>query len=553
MLSKELKQQRIEQLLSIVKLACLIFPTAITFQSLISERYSHHYLLPYGVLITAILGLIYYLWSTSTKYKFHKNYTHLIGIIEHVVLGWILFLIILLSGGITSPNKFMFIFIIITSTIQLGLKGGLYVAGISSFATLCMDLYMAKDLVINPYFENDLTLAGVFLLTAWILGTYVEGEREHIEMLENMVNYDGLTEVYNHRFFFEQLQKDFDHAKLTDTPLTLLFLDIDYFKCYNDLNGHLEGDQVLTQMGNLLSTTVASRGTVARYGGEEFAVLLPNYDHKKGSKIAELLRQTVELTPFKGEENLPNNVLTVSVGIATYPNQAKDSIELIKCADDALYRAKFFDKNRVETYSSILDELEKNIAKEDLDILNSIKTLVNMINIKDRYTYGHVERVVMYSRRLGNALKLSKDDLRTLVCGAYMHDVGKIDIDESILIKKMPLTNDEWLQLKQHPVKGEETIQYVHCLQSARPLVRHHHERYDGCGYPDGLKGEEIPYLARILTVVDSFDAMTSNRVYNTKKSYDEAIIELERCKGAQFDPDITDCFISLIRNTPNF
>lgn len=551
--SKELKKQRIEQLLSIVKLACLLFPTVITFQNLASLTSTENSLIPYSVFIAIILGFTYYIWSFTTKKKISVHYSDMIALVEHFILGLILFSIVLLSGGVHSPNKFIFIFIIITATIQLGYKPGLYVAGIASLSILAMDLYLARDLTINPYFENDLSLSGVFLLTAWILGTYAEAERTHINYLEEMVNYDGLTKVYNHRYFFEQLQQDFEKAKLTQAPLTLLFIDIDYFKFFNDVNGHLEGDKVLAEIGHILQSNVGKKGTVARYGGEEFAILLPNVDHQEGTLIAEHLRKTVEETPFAGEENQPNNVLTISLGIATYPREAKDSIELIKCADDALYRAKFFDKNRVEPYSSILDELEKNISKEDLDVLNSIKTLVNMINIKDRYTYGHVERVVLYSKRLAETLGLTEMDKRTLVCGAYIHDVGKIDINESILIKRMPLTDDEWEKLREHPIKGEETIKYVNCLQQARPLVRHHHERYDGTGYPDKLKGEEIPYLARVLTVVDSFDAMTSNRVYNTRKSYAEAIVELERCKGTQFDPLITDAFIEMIRTSEPF
>ena len=549
MIDKEFKKQRIEQRLSIVKLACLLFPAAITIKKFSDISNPKITLLPYSLWVAIALALIYYIWAFTTKRKIASKHINKISLLEYSVLGIILFILIILSGGVMSPNKFIFLFIIITATIQLGYKKGMYVAGIASLAILGLDLYEVRNVEVNPYFENDLILAGAFILTAWILGTYVESERSHINTLEDMVNYDGLTGLYNHRYFYEQLEKEFNLAKATQDALTMLFIDIDYFKYYNDLNGHLEGDNALKKIGKLLIDTVKGYGIVARYGGEEFAVLLPRLNHEEGSQLAELIRESVEATPFKGEKNQPGETLTVSIGIATYPSQSKDSIELIKYADDALYRAKFFDKNRVETYSSILDELEKNIPKKDLEVLNSIKTLVNMINIKDRYTYGHIERVVLYSRRLADALGLDDTDKRTLVCGAYMHDVGKIDIDKDILIKKMPLTPEEWEKLKEHPIKGEETIQYVTCLQNARPLVRHHHERYDGRGYPDGLKGEDIPYLARVLTVVDSFDAMTSNRLYNAAKSYEEALIELEKCKGTQFDPEIAECFIALIKS----
>jgi diguanylate cyclase (GGDEF)-like protein/putative nucleotidyltransferase with HDIG domain len=362
-----------------------------------------------------------------------------------------------------------------------------------------------------------------------------------------MVHKDGLTGVYNHRFFCDALKQQVLNSEKQQQPISMLFIDIDYFKEYNDLYGHQKGDEALKVIGDLLNSSIKQGEIVARYGGEEFAMLLPNTDEKEAIRIAEQIRMTIEKTYFTGQENQPNGNLTVSLGISTYPNKAKNDLELIKSADDALYRAKFFNRNRVEIYTSILDDLKKEIDEKDVALITSIKTLISIINAKDRYTYAHTEKVVIYSRLLAERLKLTEKDKKTLIYGAYMHDIGKINISKDILNKKMPLTGEEWSFLKEHPAEGVEIIKPVNSLQHIIPLIAHHHERYDGNGYPDGLKGEEIPFLARVLTVVDSFDAMTSNRPYNKRKSYEEGIEELRRCSGTQFDPSIAETFIEAI------
>ena len=200
-----------------------------------------------------------------------------------------------------------------------------------------------------------------------------------------------------------------------------------------------------------------------------------------------------------------------------------------------------------------MDDLKKNIDDKDIELVTSIKTLISIINAKDRYTYSHVERVVIYSRLLADKLNLSDVDKSNLIYGAYMHDIGKINIAKEILVKRMKLEKEEWEELKQHPENGVEIIKSVESLKDVIPLIKHHHERYDGKGYPDGLSGENIPYLARVLTVVDSFDAMTSNRPYNRRKSYEEGIEELRKCSGEQFDPEIAKAFIEVIESNVAF
>lgn len=546
--------KQINDMVSIVKLASLMFTAIIFFQYFFDENgvtldkfYDRVSLIPiFGVAV--MLLFIYILWAFATENKWKKTYDKYRILIENVLFMSIFILAIAFSGGNESEYKYIFLFIIMTNTIQSGLKVGVTISVLSSLAILIVDVICLPSAEINIYFQNDLILSGIFILTAWPLGFYVKIEGEHINKLEDLANKDGLTEVFNHRYFHDALKEKIAISDKLNKPLSMIFVDIDYFKNYNDLYGHQKGDDVLKNIGKILRANIRKDDLVARYGGEEFAILLPNTTEDEAMVIADKIRKNIEDTKFYGEENQPNGVLTASMGVSVYPDKAKDDVTLIKSADDALYRAKFFNKNRVETYTSILDEINSEIEEKDVELIASIKTLIIVINAKDRYTYGHSERVVLYSKLLADKLNLNERDKKQLVYGAYLHDVGKINISQDILIKKMPLTDEEWNLLKRHPQEGADIIKPVKPLEDIIPIILHHHERYNGTGYPDKLKGDEIPYLARVLSVVDSFDAMTSNRPYNTRKNYDEAIEEIRRCRGTQFDPEIAEKFIEVIQ-----
>ena len=546
------KQKQINDIVSVVKLSSLLFIGIILckyFYKMDSSMLYSYY--TYIYIFTPLIGLmlIYFIWTFSTKNKIKNDYEDLLNKIEIAIFLGIFSMIIFTFGANQSQYKFLYLFIIITTTIQSGMKRGLIVSGISSVIILSIDIVMFSNVEVNTYFEDDFILAGIFILTAWPLGFYVKIEREHISKLQDMINIDGLTELYNHRYFCDILSDKVNYGRINNQPVSMIFMDIDYFKNYNDTYGHQKGDDVLRKLGYIIKANIRTGDIPARYGGEEFAVILPNTTENEAMCIAEKLREKIESEYFEGEENQPNGKITTSIGVSVYPDKAKDEVELIKSADDALYRAKFFKKNRVEVYTSILDEIKRNVDKKDIELVTSIKTLISVINAKDRYTYGHTERVVAYSRLMADKLKLSEKDKQSLIYGAYMHDIGKINISQKILMKKMKLTDEEWEELKQHPSNGAEIIKSVESLKEIIPLIISHHERYDGNGYPNKLKGEEIPYLARILTVVDSFDAMTSNRPYNDVKAYEEGIEELLRCSGTQFDPNIVNNFIEVIQN----
>ncbi|NFI53961.1 diguanylate cyclase [Clostridium botulinum] len=552
---KNNKQKQIKDIVSVVKLSSLLLIGVILSRNFIknnsSSVWSSEIYYTVICLFTPLIALIliYLLWTASNKNKISTKYGNILNKVEITIFIIIFSTIILICGVNQSQYKLLYLFIIITTTIQSGMKQGLIVAGISSFIILTMDIIMLPNAEVNVYFQDDLVLAGIFILTAWPLGFYVKIEGEHIKNLEDMINIDGLTELYNHRYFCDSLVENVKSGEKYNKPVAMIFIDIDYFKQYNDINGHQKGDYVLKKIGKIIKENSRKEDIPARYVGEEFSIILPETNEEKALNIAENLRKSIETAYFEGEENQPNGKVTVSIGVSVYPYKAKNDVELIKSADDALYRAKFFYKNRVEVYTSILDEIKTNIDEKDIELVTSIKTLISVINAKDKYTYGHVERVVIYSRIIADKLKLSEYDKKILIYGAYMHDIGKINISKEILIKKMKITSEEWKILKQHPANGVEIIKSVESLKMLIPLIINHHERYDGKGYPNKLKGKEIPYLARILTVVDSFDAMTSNRPYNDRKTYEEGIEELERCSGTQFDPEIVKAFIEVIRS----
>jgi diguanylate cyclase (GGDEF)-like protein len=552
------RQKNIYEIVSIVKLICLLFCGTVLFIWYFSGKSSNTYVENnYGSI--ALIGLsvctfalIYLVWAFSSKRLREIKHLKRIQYIETSIFIFIFIMLIILSGAHVSQYKFLFLFIIITSTIQSGMKQGVIVACISSVSILLIDLIYGPKSSINQYFENDIILAGVFILTAWPLGYYVKIESEHRARLSHLINIDGLTEVHNHRFFHDSLKQEFEISQNFNRPLSVILVDIDYFKYYNDLYGHQQGDKVLKEVADVLKGSIRKQDVIARYGGEEFAIILPDTIENDAILVAERVRVSVERYNFDGEENQPNGKITVSVGVSNYPNKAKSAVELIKSADDALYKAKFFNKNRVETYYSILEELKQDIEQEHIDLITSIKTLISVINAKDRYTYAHTERVVMYCGLIADKLELDEEQKKNLRYGAYLHDIGKINIPKEILIKKMPLNDEEWEMLKQHPVNGIKIIKPVKSLRKIIPLIMYHHEKYDGTGYPTKLKGDKIPYLTRILTVVDSFDAMTSNRPYNMRKTYEEAILELERCSGTQFDPVIAKTFIEVIKENKN-
>lgn len=372
--------------------------------------------------------------------------------------------------------------------------------------------------------------------------------KERIEAAEYQAVIDGLTGLYNHRYFQQRLQEELEKAERYKSFLSLAILDIDYFKHYNDTQGHPAGDKVLKQISGLITENIRVADVAARYGGEEFALILIATGPEEAVSVTERIRQAVENYRFEGSDRQPAGKMTISAGVASYPVNANSKDELIKMADDALYKAKYISKNKVVLYYSVLDELKKDLDVSEQELVNTVKTLISVINSKDKYTYGHSERVVQYAAWIAQAMGLPDQEIRNLKMGAYLHDIGKIEIDRELLNKRETLSADEKGVLMQHPQWGAQIISPVKSLGDVVPIILHHHEKFDGSGYPGGLKGTDIPLAARILKVADSFDAMTTARPYREEKSFAEAAGELKRCAGIDFDPEVVQIFLGVLR-----
>ena len=546
-----------------IKFAYFIFATFIIMREIlidISADWSPTKLLLVAVVSSVSIVLLVTLYS-FTSARFHHRAPINEGFLafETFALLSISLTLIWFTGKSSSYFLVAFILILIPSTIQLGAYVGYLLTIALALFVLVLDFIHSWP-SISPYFiEKDLLLIVVFFITVWITNQFLQTDRKRILELETRANIDGLSGLYNHRYFHSSLSAEVRSCMFLHQPLTLLFLDLDAFKEFNDRFGHVNGDRIIAKIAQIMSEKAPKGAILSRYGGDEFAAILPNYKKEDALQFGELVREAVEsidMVHFFAESSVDNAhmaegiSLTISVGIAQWNEHTANAMALIQHADDALYRAKLFRKNRVEIYDSILDTFEMDIEQEDYELLRSLQALINIINARDRYTSGHVERVVMYSKALGQELGLQPDQRKSLSLAAYMHDIGKVNLTEKVLNKSTPLEENEWQDIKLHSVVGARILKEVAALSSIAPLVLHHHERYDGTGYPQGLKGEEIPFLARVLTVVDSFDAMTFDRPYKAAMTYSDAIKELRANKGRQFDPEIVEVFIRIVERS---
>jgi diguanylate cyclase (GGDEF)-like protein len=558
---EENRKNKVNQVVGIIKLCSVIFcgiilmtvivnmndGNAVDLEVQIPGAIKDLSIVTLAMISIGVLLLVYMGWSYFTRREKNSAMFEIKIILETAALLVINSFLVALTGAYRSPYKFIYLFLIIITTIQFGTALGITVACAAAGFLFSMDLLLLSPGGTNTYFETDLVLSGLFIFISWLIGYYVKIEEEHRKSIEGLINTDSLTGLYHQKYFRDLFNGSMDFFESTERPVSLLLVDINNFRYYNELHGKGAGDEALKKVAAILKQCVRDRDVVSRYGGDEFAVILPDTTEEQAILAAERIRKTVNETWFYGEEKLPGGKLTVSIGISSFPDKAKTRAELIKGVDDALSRAKRVEKSRVETYHVILKELKADIDREHIDLINSLRTLISVINAKDNYTYSHTERVVGYCRKIATRLMLNERDARILEYGAYMHDIGKIEIPQYILNKKTPLTVCEWEILKNHPVKGAEIMKTVESLKDVVPLILYHHERYDGSGYPEGLAGDEIPLLARILTVADSYDAMTSKRPYKEAKTFYEAIEELRRCQNSQFDPVIANAFIEIL------
>jgi diguanylate cyclase (GGDEF)-like protein len=330
---------------------------------------------------------------------------------------------------------------------------------------------------------------------------------------------DALTGLGNRRALTRELDEALAEA-VPESPLVLALFDLDGFKHYNDTFGHPAGDVLLTRLGSNLKNYLGNRGKVFRMGGDEFCALFaPRLEDR-----VELLDGAALALSEQGE----GFWIGCSYGAISLPLEATDAAEALRIADQRMYAQKHAGR--------------MSASKQSKDVLLSALTE------RDPSLGGHMSVVAELAEATGRRLGLPREELETVRHAAELHDVGKVAIPDDILSKTGPLTDDEWTFVRRHTLVGERIISAAPALTVVARLVRSSHERWDGTGYPDALAGESIPLGARTIAVADAFDAMTSDRPYRAAIAHAEALHELERCAGTQFDPRVVEAFVATVR-----
>jgi diguanylate cyclase (GGDEF)-like protein len=417
---------------------------------------------------------------------------------------------------------------------------------------------------------------------------------------------DGLTGVKTHRYLMEALSAEWKRATRASRPFSLVLIDLDRFKFVNDFYGHLEGDLVLHRVGQILEQNCRRSDVVARYGGDEFVILMPETDAAQAVQIADKLRPAICDDPLLREK-----AIAASFGIAGFPVHGSTPQELIQVADASMYISKHQGGNTVsiadhcdsadskkwkrdvleaylgvtlkrlfstgpEAFDEIRERLdqfaislgsseagpqspetgrpagtEATFADVPPALIETVTSLALAIDSKDHYTQGHSQKVAAYSALIADALGLKEQEIGEIRLGGLLHDIGKVGIPEEILGKRGPLNPEEWEKMKEHVLYGDRMLEPLPTISRIRNMVCHHHEMFDGSGYPHGLAGEKIPVGSRIIAIADAYDTITSERIYKKARTPAAAFAELERCAGSQFDPELVHIFIEAAQHFP--
>jgi diguanylate cyclase (GGDEF)-like protein len=356
---------------------------------------------------------------------------------------------------------------------------------------------------------------------------------------DRIARVDGLTGAYNRRHVTEVLEAELARAGRSGEPVGLLLLDLDHFKRVNDHHGHGGGDEVLRETTRRISAAVRGYDTVGRWGGEEFIVIVPGLvDDEALRAAAEGVRRAIRQAPFAlGDELI---MVTASVG-AAHAADGEGADDLVSAADRALYSAKRRGRDRVELASEVDDT---DAAGDDVEALRVAQALASASSVREGISPIHDEQVARLAAMVAEELALPRELIRRVRLGGWLHDVGKVAVPDRILTKTGELEPIEWAIIRTHPEVGEELIRRIPVLAGAARAVRHHHERFDGTGYPDGLAGEAIPIEARIVAAVDTYCAITDDRLFRPSRTYTDAIGELQRSAGTQLDPWVVTALV---------
>ncbi len=397
----------------------------------------------------------------------------------------------------------------------------------------------------TPYTEQEVQ----FLKTILNNGSAIIENAKQLDNLKRQSITDELTKLSNHRYFYEQVTSYLKEESLETAGIAIV--DIDQFKIYNDLYGHSAGDKALKRIASIIEEHTPKEALISRYGGEEFGIYYPNYDRSQMLSSIEDIRKAVENKFLLSTEI--KEFLTVSVGAALYQEHGNNLEDIVKKAFDAVLHCKQSGRNKSIVYSED-EERKDNVQKDVQDkikeaYLSSTYALAATIDAKDHYTFGHSNNVAELSVALAKEIEVIEKDIDTIRNAGLLHDIGKVGIPESVLLKRGYLTDQEMEIMRSHVVQSINIIKHIPNLVDTIPIIISHHERFDGGGYPRGISGDNIPLLGRVICIADSFDAMTTDRPYRKGLSLDQALFELKKNSGSQFDPILVGKFIDMVNN----
>lgn len=449
-----------------------------------------------------------------------------------------------------------------------------YLQNSSSFILPLMSVNKCLGVMIVGMDASELS-SGLFSFIANYSAMFMHN-KNLMDKANKLDNTDTLTSLYNHRGFQEILTSELVRAKDNGTHLSVIMMDVNNISKINRELGHAKGDEVIKLLAEKVKQNVRTNDKAGRYGGDEIAIILPDTTTADAKYLAEYITYTLsccfvdDVGPVK-----------VSVGISTFPDCTQDKEKLLVLAEQAMYisQAKgykegmsaiistsdfnFWDNEALNSFAEVLakrhgqmginfeEELVHKFNSEQIvsqnHLMEMVTSLAGAIDAKDPYTKGHSTSVSRYSEALARAVNLPEDEVQRITLGALLHDVGKIGIPENVLKKPSNLSDDEWEIMKQHPVIGAEKVLAPNeALRDLIPMVKYHHEHIDGTGYPDKLKGEEIPLSARIVSVADSFHALISDRPYRKGLGVEKACEILKMGAGTQWDSDLVRHFITI-------
>jgi len=339
------------------------------------------------------------------------------------------------------------------------------------------------------------------------------------ERIKYLSFHDVLTGVYNRAYFEEEIKRLNTPRKY---PIGVIMVDIDNLKFVNDNFGHTKGDELLKRLANILSSIFRKEDVVARIGGDEFVIILPNVDEETVQFLCKRVKDACKESNYKSELKV-----SVSLGYAIQYGQYKNMEEVLKKADQYMYRNKLVGDTVAQKH--LIDSFKIMLAKGDL------------------YTLKHYEQKQFFATSLSKEIGLPSDKIKEVRLLATLHDIGKIGIADLILHKPGKLSSEEWKIMKTHCEIGYTIAKAIPELAPIAEDILYHHEQWDGKGYPKGLKGEEIPLLARIVTIVDAYSAMLCDRPYRKAMSKQEALEEIKKGAGSQFDPQLVELFLKIV------